>query len=165
MLSYWQCSMEQCMCRSSLLHSELRSCGENPFVSLNSPRWRKFKVLTAGLNAKQQRKEKKEEKKTVWKRSLCNFVSGDAFQVYFCGRGKGLFTPQRDVVGLMLLMSIVCFLFSIKNACFLHPFCDCLLRSKDLCCYWCQIILHTLLEFFGWSEFLASFLAVKHLTS
>lgn len=118
--------MEQCLCRSSLLHSELRSCWENPFVSLNSPRWRKFKILTMGFSAKQRRKKKR----TVWKRSLCDFVSGTAFQEYFCERGKGqLFTPQRDVGGLMLLMSMTSFLVLIQNACFLHPFCDCLLRS------------------------------------
>lgn len=153
--------MEQCMCRSSLLHSELRSCWKNPFVSLNSPRWRKFKILTVGFSAKQQRKEKK----SVWKRSLCDFVSGTTFQEYFCERGKRqLFIPQRDVGGLMLLMSMVS-LFLIQNACFLQPFCDCLLRSKDLCCHWCQVVLHILFEFFGWSEFLASFMAVKHLTS
>lgn len=160
-LSYWQSSMDSvCVglvyCTMSYVHVE------NPFVSLNSSRWRKFKILTVGFSAEQQRKEKK----IVLKRSLCDFVNGAAFQEYFWEKGKGqLFTSQRDAVELMLVMRMVCFLFSIQNACFLHPFCDCLLRSKDLCCHWCQIILCILFEFFEWSEFLASFMAMKHLTS
>lgn len=112
------------------------------------------------------RKERR-EKKIVWKRSLCGFVSSAAFQVYFCERGKGhLFAPQNRWSRTHVINEDSLFLiFNPKYACFLHPFCDCLLRSKDLCCRRCQIILRILFEFFGWSEFLASFLAMKRLTS
>lgn len=117
-----------------------------------------------GFQCEQQRKKKKNsiKKKSV---SFCYWC---CFSRVLLWKRKGAaiyLWGGRDVVGLMLLMSIVCFSFLIHNACFLHPFRYCLLRSKDLCCHWCQIILDILFEFFGWSEFLASFMAMKHLTS
>lgn len=72
------------------------------------------------------------------------------FQEYVWERMKRqLFTSQGAVVVILLLTRMSCIFFSIQKACFLHPFCDCLLRSKDLCCQWRQIILYILFNFFS----------------
>lgn len=82
------------------------------------------------LYAEQHKEGSKQE--IVLKKSLCDFIIAAVFHEYLWERGKRqLFTSQGAVVEIFINEDGLHFFFS-QNACFLHPFCVCLLRYQDL---------------------------------